>query len=432
MKQPLEIAGYEFDSEKNRYFKKTKKTTSNPSNPSSNPSNPSSNQGKKRSSNRISNHKKLKSHIKPISSDPYRSTSRLRAHLPISIQSLYESHPGTLSSRFNSHHHLILQLQAFKKPINIHDFQRIQTPIQFDLQRIMYTHQNELLWISNQFGSTSFTKLNSLNPKWNPLQFLPNAPITSISVDENRYVITAMNGKVEVGIDGQRSSIFEFPNQNLWSSLLNQQSGVFGDDQHINFIDHHSENFILRNSYFTGSSVFGLDQLSNDVFLGGTRSGKVLQIDQRIKPIKQNRNSNKSPYCILTKPGSIYHVKCFSDQNRLLVIGSGNYVKIHDLRYLKPNQTQSDPIITISKHQNSHNSQLSIPNLINESLICLLGDDQKIRIWDLKSNSFDQNGLLPLFDLNLNYLKFHSISFLISHDSVDLDWLNFKNLLNSN
>ncbi|EGF99809.1 uncharacterized protein MELLADRAFT_112413 [Melampsora larici-populina 98AG31] len=392
MKERLEIPGYEFDPEKNRYFKKIKSTSSTQSHSNQKIEIPT-----KQS---VSRTKKPKPHKKRTSSDPYRSTLRLRAHFPISIQSLYESHPGTSLSRFNSHHHhLTLQLQAFQKPITINDFQRVQTPNQFSFQKIVYTKPNELLWISDRFGRTSFTKLDSLSPHWNQLEFIPNAPITSISVDGDRYVLTAMNGQVELGMNGQRSSIFEFTNQNLWSSVLNQQSGVYGDDQHINFIDHHSEEFILRNSYFTGSSVFGLDQLSNDVFLGGTRSGKVLQIDQRLKPIKQNRNSNKSPYCILTKPGSIYHVKSFSDKNQLLVVGSGNYVKIHDLRYLKVNGKESDPLITISNHQNSHDSQLSIPNLINDSYLSLLGDDQIIRTWDFHSNRFDDHGLLPLLKL---------------------------------
>lgn len=136
-------------------------------------------------------------------------------------------------------------------------------------------------------------------------------------------------------------------------------------------------------SHTLQTSVFAIESQDMFNFLLGTRSGDVVRFDRRapLSPFPQKG---------LLDHRSVYHLKLLDD-NQILVVGTMNYAKVHDLRYLT-----SQPTMSLDYWENICDPSLGVTLSKDKNLVCMPGRDRSIKIWDLKSDPVPGLGLKPI------------------------------------
>ncbi|GAA5876740.1 hypothetical protein JCM8547_002034 [Rhodosporidiobolus lusitaniae] len=250
---------------------------------------------------------------------------------------------------------------------------------------------------------------------WRTSWYLPSR-ITSIQTCGDRVLATCLGPPAQAVIGTTSDSIslasvtLSPRKTSLWTSALSRNLVALGCDKKVLVTSDPTRPSHQMDGYTTGGNrgdgtVFALDIHENLIF-AGTRKGRVQLFDRR-----SSRSSSSGSAMGITKEelnltlaSPLTHVRLLKEQPHLLCAGLDGFLSLFDLRFpCSPSPPSSSttstssssasataakptsrPILTLSGHSNSFTHGLGL-DVWKDEFVVAAGQDSRLRLWSLRS-----------------------------------------------
>ncbi|PFH51254.1 hypothetical protein AMATHDRAFT_143108 [Amanita thiersii Skay4041] len=218
---------------------------------------------------------------------------------------------------------------------------------------------------------------------WLPeLSLHPASEITSICISGTKCIATCLGPSARISVQdlnvtGRTSLLGLKDIHDIWTAHLDGDSLVIGADKRAVYLQDLDASSTRLKYLDTQSDIFAAFHRQNLVYTGA-RNGSITRFDLRLKTYGQKLYDDRFNNCARS---SVLHLGIVNEYQLLASHLDGNLV-LFDLRFPRP---QSTPLTRFHGHVNKYSRKLGIAVDPYEQFVFAAGEDRRIRGWSLWS-----------------------------------------------
>ncbi|CAG8543109.1 4717_t:CDS:10 [Acaulospora morrowiae] len=410
---PMEIPGFYYDSEKNRYFKILPNKTFGSDHPHSISAIKEKKMTKEVEKSWAHRNYNRFDYLLSKEVNPFKSHRRIQNETGEFIVNLYH-HVGSLETSYVKHRVTYFLIHPLVNDIYYGNVQGLVGLLRYRADKDSCSELFKLSsgYCTSEISSMDLTKDNLLS-------------VTSLGGDLGPGVLCIFKIPADYNQFCLAEPVFEYVSKTtLWTSTFSQvtPSTAVGSSNNVTIVQNYSGHKTMERVYRTNSDVFALDFDRNQaskyfkpsVVYAGCRDGQIRIFDIRSNI---NRSAGESPRIRQSSP--VCNLKSIHSCH-VLCDGMNGSLSLWDIRCMK-----KDPVMEYLGHVNNGNRRIGFSVNTHESIVAIAGSDRYVRLYSISSGKLVRAPIGP-FKEHISTIKFCE-TFSVA-DSSNLKYMEARDI----